>query len=195
MSSFLGWKTSDTNDQSSNSTLSNDQNLLNIAIGTAGVDNHSSLSNEHSPVISGKKQNNGDDQQDGSDYILDSDECGSDSSPRSDKVADRFNALNNKMIETSDNNAAQIQYNDTKIRKRCDKSLTKVSSTGNLRVYHKTDLKNKINAVEHRLLMIEKRLQNIEKSNNIQYEPDYSIPTIIKMVGGCLILLHLGRML
>ena len=195
MSSFLGWKTSDTNDQSSNSTESNDQNLLNIAIGTAGVDSHLSLSNEHSPVISGKKQNN--DQQDGSDYILDSDECGSDTSPRSDKVDEGFKPLSSKMIETSDNKAARIQYN-TKIRKRCDKTLTKVSSTGNLRVYHKTDLKNKINAVEHRLLMIEKRLQYIEKNNNnnnVQYGSDYSIPTIIKMVGGCLILLHLGRMI
>jgi hypothetical protein len=192
MSSFLGWNTSETNDQSTNSTESNNQHLLRIAVSTAGVDNHSTSANIQSPVISGNKQSNSSDNGDGSDYILDSDECGSDASPRCDKVEDFKPPHVDQMHNHTD---VQIQYNDSRLRKRCDKSLTKVSSTGNLRVYHKTDLKNKINAVEHRLLMMEKRLQNIEKSCNIQNEATFSVPAIIKIVGGCLILLHLGRVL
>ena len=192
MSSFLGWNTSDTNDQSTNSTESNNQHLLRIAVSTAGVDNHSPPPTIQSPVISGNKQSNSSDNGDGSDYILESDECGSDASPRGYKVDD----FKVSSVNTIHNNPdVQIQYNESRLRKRCDKSLTKVSSTGNLRVYHKTDLKNKINAVEHRLLMMEKRLQSIEKSCNIQYESNFSVPSIIKIVGGCLILLHLGRVL
>jgi len=78
-----------------------------------------------------------------------------------------------------------------------------VSSTGNLRVYHKTDLKNKITAVEHRLLMMEKRLLSIEKkcevviakSDDDDDDEGFSVPTIIKIVGGCLLFLHFGRWL
>ena len=127
----------------------------------------------------------------GSDYVLDSDHSdgGSDASPRN------MHNLNDYKESCCDASIPE----SCMMRKRSSKSLKKVSSTGNLRVYHKTDLKNKIGAVEHRLLMLEKRLSNIEKqcSRNNDYDKNYdnSIPTIIKFVGGCLILLHFGRML
>jgi hypothetical protein len=193
MTSLLGWNSDSKNiDNSMTNTP-----LLNIGVETAGVDSHVPVSDKldiSSPVNSGKIQskktlstiNDQNCEDDGSDYVLDSEHSdgGSDTSPR---------CTGNTYTKHIVNKVAQ------KIPKRhvskSDKSLTKVSSTGNLRVYHKTDLKNKIGAVEHRLLILEQRLETMEKKCGIVFnaKPDYSVPTIIKFVGGCLLLLHLGR--
>jgi len=199
MTSFLGWNSASGTDGTSaeldkNTSSHENTPLLNIAIEASGID----CNPKQSPVESGsmidtdahnacKKASNGSDG-DGSDYVLDSDHSDSPRSPLSDHSppARRSPPASEQIVR----------------RLRTDKTLTKVSSTGNLRVYHKTDLKNKITAVEHRLLMMEKRLLSIEKKCEVVVgksddddDEGFSVPTMIKIVGGCLLFLHFGRWL
>jgi len=201
MTSFLGWNSASGTDGTSaeldkNSSSHENTPLLNIAIEASGID----CNPKQSPVESGgmtdadnacKKANSGSDG-DGSDYVLDSDHSDSPRSP----LSDHHSPPSRRSVPTSEQIVRRI---------RTDKTLTKVSSTGNLRVYHKTDLKNKITAVEHRLLMLEKRILSVEKKCEVVVgksdddddddDEGFSVPTMIKIVGGCLLFLHFGRWL
>ena len=208
MTSFLGWNsasgasgatgaTGATAELDKNISSQENTHLLNIAVEASGID----CQPEQSPVESGgmidvidksddnacKKANSGSDG-DGSDYVLDSDHSDSPRSP----LSDHHSPPSRRSVPTSEQIVRRI---------RTDKTLTKVSSTGNLRVYHKTDLKNKITAVEHRLLMLEKRILSVEKKCEVVVgksdddDEGFSVPTMIKIVGGCLLFLHFGRWL
>jgi len=188
MSSFLGWNTT----LSANTKLDNTDSttvetpLLNIAVEASGLD----TSEPDASLQLDSEQNSytvdADGDSNNSDYVLDSDHSDSPRSPCSDQPE---SDLNSKCTAAD----VMVASKSCILRQRTDKSITKVSSTGNLRVYHKTDLKNKISAVEHRLLFLEKRLQQLEKKSTTK--SDSSIPTAIKFVAGCLLLLHLGRCL
>ena len=180
--------------QNSANTTTSTQNILSIGVESSGVESSDTKNILHnkSDSISNENYDNTSEQDplvhyqhteldDGSDYVLESDNS---DSPE----------MNKSEIVKSETKKIRTQ------RKRTDKTLKKVSSTGNLRVYHKADLKNRIAAVEHRIVntekrleTIEKRLETIEKINEKKYTPDYSIPTIIKIVGSCLLLLHIGK--
>ena len=188
--------------QNSANTTTSTQNILSIGVESSGVESSGVESSGvescdtnnilHNKSDSVSNQNNTSEQDslvhyqhteldDGSDYVLESDNS---DSPE----------MNKSEIVKSETKKIRTQ------RKRTDKTLKKVSSTGNLRVYNKADLKNRIAAVEHRIVntekrleTIEKRLETIEKNNEKKYTPDYSIPTIIKIVGSCLLLLHIGK--
>ena len=188
MSSFLGWSNTEPPSNKTQESF-DDTSLLNIAVESTGVDimpNQSNLSintNAYDPHSQANQGNQGD-SGDGSDYVLDSDASESPRSPSSEGGKIR-NVERSELIRRKTNKSD-----------RSSKALVKTSSTGNLRVYHKTDLKNKISAVEHRLLMLEKRIINIEKKNNIVVkESGFGVPGIIKIIGGCLILLHIGKYL
>ena len=185
MSSFLGWNTaaSATTKKEHGSPKEHDT-LLNIAVEASGIDAPEQASlqtNNESTNVDGLAVDV-DVDSNHSDYVLDSDHTESPHSPSSDQP--ERDALSGIIAEDA---AASC------ILRRAGVSLTKVSSTGNLRVYHKTDLKNKISAVEHRLLFLEKRLQQLEKKSTIIKSSDSSIPMAIKFVGGCLVLLYIGR--
>jgi len=184
MSSFLGWNTaaSATTKKENTTSAIEEIPLLNIAVEAGGLDASGPLDPEQNTytVDPDGDSNN-------SDYVLDSDHSESPRSPCFDQPESDHIA---EPCSTADDATSKSFI----LRKRTDKSITKVSSTGNLRVYHKTDLKNKISAVEHRLLFLEKRLQQLEKKSTI-IKSDSSIPTAIKFVAGCLLLLHLGRCL
>jgi len=198
MSSFLGWNTAASATTKSENTRSTKEEipLLNIAVEASGLD-----ASDQSPIISGELHNpvapgtqgqnddstvDVDGESNHSDYVLDSDPSDSPRSPCSDQPE-------SDIISKCTAADVMVASKSCILRQRTDKSITKVSSTGNLRVYHKTDLKNKISAVEHRLLFLEKRLQQLEKKSTTK--SDSSIPTAIKFVAGCLLLLHLGRCL
>jgi hypothetical protein len=199
MSSFLGWiETASATTKKENTNSANESSpLLDIAVEAGGLDASGPDEPDHSPIatsLSPVPGQNDDDHMvdvDGdsneSDYVLDSDHSESPRSPCSDQPE-------SDMIAEPDSTTDVTTSKSFILRKRTDKSITKVSSTGNLRVYHKTDLKNKISAVEHRLLFLEKRLQQLEKKSPIANQ-DSSIPTCIKLVAGCLLLLHIGRCL
>ena len=191
MSSFLGWNTaaSATTKKENINIMTEKTPLLNIAVEASGL--AASDSDASVPLV--LEQNtytvDADGDSNNSDYVLDSDHSESPRSPSSDQPeSDR---LSGPLCTVDD---VIVQSKSHILRKRTDKAITKVSSTGNLRVYHKTDLKNKISAVEHRLLFLEKRLQQLEKKSTI-VKSDSSIPTAIKFVAGCLLLLHIGRCL
>ena len=87
-------------------------------------------------------------QSDGSDYVLDSDDndspaCGSPIS-HTDEACDVNTTA--PVTEYYSQYAKNVGSTST---------LKKTGSTGDLRMYNKTDLKNKIHTIEHRLLMLE----------------------------------------
>ena len=96
--------------------------------------------------------------------------------------------------------------------------VKKTASTGDLRMYHKTDLRNSINTINHHQLLLEQRIQNIEKELNIKtkyksnqkiaksakstkcttnesnnYNFLISIPMSIKIIASALLLAHIGK--
>jgi len=149
------------------------------------------------------------------DYVLESDGCDTQSvSPRSispepynieDHVEYRdglfYTHEKSKPFPTLKNDAATCPQEKSE-----QKQLIKTCSTGDLRMYHKTDLKNKICAAEHRILQLEKKLAVVEglyrslalttkyyhKSENIESRK-ITIPGIIKVLACGVFILQIGN--
>ena len=161
-----------------------------------------------------------------SDFILDSDHCDSDhcdsdhcdsdvdNQDEKDKKDQDHQDVDHQDVDNQDKQDNQNdqhdeneQYTQTEHNtkeyysqyapKTTPYTLKKTGSTGDLRVYTKTDLKNKINNLEHRILMIEKRLERNMAvpvySKKIVKSEDYGIPGIIKFAMISLFLAHLGK--
>jgi hypothetical protein len=157
-----------------------------------------------------------------SDFILDSDHCDSDHCDSDHCDSDHCDSdvdiqdnqdeqdnqdnqdQNNQDNQDQDENDQYTQtehntkeYYSQYAPKTTPYTLKKTGSTGDLRVYTKTDLKNKINNLEHRILMIEKRLERNMAvpvySKKIVKSEDYGIPGIIKFAMISLFLAHLGK--
>jgi len=156
---------------------------------------------------------------DGSDYVLESD-SGSISPCDSNRLHNSNSDGNLQFIEitesveknniTGDQNNIfnQINKQITKteelisdlIPERKQNILHKTCSTGDLRLYHKTDLKKKINIFEMRVAHIENKLTSVENKmdvltkdlNKNQESNNYNI---LKWIGFTLICLHVGKFL
>ena len=150
-----------------------------------------------------------------SDFILDSDHCDSDhcdsdhcdsdhcDSDHCDSDVDHIDQEHNQEHDQDQyDQHTQTEHNTKEyysqyVPKTTPCTLKKTGSTGDLRVYTKTDLKNKINNLEHRILMIEKRLERNMAvpvySKKIIKSADYGIPGIIKFAMISLFLAHLGK--
>lgn len=145
---------------------------------------------------------------DGSDYVLESDHS---DSPSHQLAAIR--ADTRQLVPIPQTNQATAEYYSQYAQNIPGvylAPLKKTGSTGDLRMYNKTDLKNKINTIEHRLLMLEKRFESIEKyilkQEGGRHEPDKHVqpsqpeqkqssgmPSIIKIAVLSMILVQLGR--
>ena len=90
-----------------------------------------------------------------SDYVLDSENS---ESPCSDKNVESNNNL--QFIEIS-NNTTMFNDNIDKIFQ--NNILKKTCSTGDLRLYHKTELKKKINHLEMKFNELERKFENLAK--------------------------------
>ena len=141
-----------------------------------------------------------------SDFILDSDHCDSDidnqdeqdqdnQDNQDEQDQDQDQHIENEQCTQTEHNTKE--YYSQYAPKTTPYTLKKTGSTGDLRVYTKTDLKNKINNLEHRILMIEKRLERNMAvpvySKKIVKSEDYGIPGIIKFAMISLFLAHLGK--
>lgn len=133
----------------------------------------------------------------GSDYVLESDS--NSSSPRSKKPlksTEKSNQTDNnsKTTGTSTHAYAETQeYYSQYTTKSGPTEVKKTGSTGDLRMYNKTDLKNRIKNLDHRILTLEKRVAELEKHTNIIPEKNDSVPFIIKAVAISLVFLHSVR--
>jgi hypothetical protein len=143
-----------------------------------------------------------------SDFILDSDHCDSDLDNQDEQDQDNQDNQDEQDQDNQDDQyveneqCTQTEHNTKEYYsqyapKTTPYTLKKTGSTGDLRVYTKTDLKNKINNLEHRILMIEKRLERNMAvpvySKKIVKSEDYGIPGIIKFAMISLFLAHLGK--
>lgn len=137
-----------------------------------------------------------------SDFILDSDHCDSDVDNHDNQDVDYHEQENQDDQHLENEQYTQTEHNTKEyysqyVPKTTSYTIKKTGSTGDLRVYTKTDLKNKINNLEHRILMIEKRLERNMAvpvySKKIVKSEDYGIPGIIKFAMISLFLAHLGK--
>ena len=142
-----------------------------------------------------------------SDFILDSDHCDSDHCDSDVDNQDNQDVDYHEQENQDDQHLENDQHTQTAhntkeyysqyVPKTTPYTLKKTGSTGDLRVYTKTDLKNKINNLEHRILMIEKRLERNMAvpvySKKIVKSEDYGIPGIIKFAMISLFLAHVGK--
>lgn len=156
---------------------------------------------------------------DGSDYVLESD-SGSISPCDDNKLHNSNSDSNLQFIEitesvekknqkTDQNNIFdQINKQITKteelisdlIPERKQNILHKTCSTGDLRLYHKTDLKKKINTFEMRVAQIENKLKSVENkidslTKDLNKNQDSNNYNILKWIGITIICLHMGKFL
>jgi len=149
MDSFLQW---------TNNEMSKNNQKVDTYISTSGVSTKTNQGScEKSPDID-KTDALSDGS--GSDYVLDSDHCESPPNPHCQSPSSpTFTPIDPKKEFLESNEKSGIKI-------RSLKPLEKTCSTGDLRVYYKQDLKNKVLQLEHRLAGLEKHVDNLDTSNS-----------------------------
>jgi len=149
MDSFLKW--------TNNETPKNDQNV-DTYISTSGVSTKINQGEKSTDIDKTDALSDGS----GSDYILDSDNCESPpNTHRQSPTSPTFTPIDLKKEFLESKAKSNIKI-------RSLKPLEKTCSTGDLRVYYKQDLKNKVLQLEHRLAGLEKHVDKLEASNSKQ---------------------------
>ena len=147
MDSFLQW---------TNNEMSKNNQKVDTYISTSGVSTKTNQGEKSPDIDKTDALSDGS----GSDYVLDSDHCESPPNPHCQSPSSpTFTPIDPKkeFLESKEKSGIKI---------RSLKPLEKTCSTGDLRVYYKQDLKNKVLQLEHRLAGLEKHVDKLDTSNS-----------------------------
>ena len=179
---------------------------LSLAVETSGL----VISTDHQPISSdqeaGDTQNIAAQDGNGSDYLLDSDlsdGSGRGSGSGTPTPSESYKNKTNRSSDTkqyTDHEETSEHYKVRSTQTKSGKEVVKTSSTGDLRMYHKTDIKNHIRTLEHhinqldvKVELLNKHLARILQPQPVPKKTGFQIPSIIKIVGIGLLVIQIGR--